>query len=102
MRVSADYFEVTGALSGWAPHPIDDEQRAVAVISHGVWQRRFGGATDAIGQSIVLNGDAFMIVGIFRPDFVTLIRDADRGSYAPSTDVRRGNRAQAFLRVMRG
>ena len=66
-----------------------------------MWQRRFGGAIDAVGQSIVLNGDAFAIVGVLRPDFVSLVRDAEVVvPYSPATDLRRGNRAQGFLRVI--
>lgn len=102
MRVSADYFEVTGTqVQLGRPLQPDDEQRPSALISHGMWQRRFGGAVDAVGQSIVLNGDAFTIVGVLRPDFVSLIRDAEVVvPYSAATDVRRANRAQGFLRVI--
>jgi predicted permease len=102
MRVSADYFEVTGAqVQLGRPLQADDEQRPSALISHGMWQRRFGGAADAVGQSIVLNGEAFSIVGVLRPDFVSVVRDAEVVvPYSPATDARRGNRAQGFLRVV--
>jgi predicted permease len=102
MRVSADYFEVTGTqVQLGRPLQPDDEQRPSALISHGMWQRRFGGAVDAVGQSIVLNGDAFTIVGVLRPDFVSLIRDAEVVvPYSAATDMRRANRAQGFLRVI--
>jgi putative ABC transport system permease protein len=102
MRVSADYFEVTGArLALGRPIQREDEPRSVVLISHGLWQRRFGGTPDAIGKSMVLNGEAFTIVGILRPDFVALVRDAEIVvPYSPATDVRRKNRAQAFLRVI--
>jgi putative ABC transport system permease protein len=102
MRVSADYFEVTGAgVALGRPLRRDDEHRAVALISHGMWQRRFGGAADAVGTSIVLNGEAFTIVGVLPPDFVSLVREVDVVvPYSPATDVRRANRAQAFLRVI--
>lgn len=102
MRVSADYFEITGAqVQLGRPLQSDDEQRPSALISHGTWQRRFGGAVDTVGKSIVLNGQAFTIVGVLRPDFVSLVRDAEVVvPYSPATDVRRGNRAQGFLRVV--
>jgi putative ABC transport system permease protein len=102
MRVSADYFEVTGPqVQLGRPLQRDDERRSSALISHGLWQRRFGGAADAIGTSIVLNGEAFTIVGILRPDFVALVRDADLVvPYSPAADARRVNRAQGFLRVI--
>jgi predicted permease len=101
MRVSANYFEVTGAtVELGRPIQPDDETRAVALISHGTWQRRFGGAVDAVGKSIVLNGEAFTIIGVLQPDFVSLVREAEIVvPYAPATDVRRTNRAQRFLRV---
>jgi putative ABC transport system permease protein len=39
MRVSADYFEVTGAqVQLGRPLQADDEQRPSALISHGLWQ----------------------------------------------------------------
>jgi len=102
MRVSANYFDLTGARVhlGRAIQP-DDEQRAVALLSHGMWQRRFGERTDAVGTPIVLNGETFTVVGILRPDFVSLVRDVDLVvPYSPVADVRRGNRAQGFLRVI--
>ena len=41
------------------------------------------------------------IVGVLRPDFVSLVRDVDIVvPYSPATDARRGNRAQGFLRVV--
>jgi putative ABC transport system permease protein len=102
MRVSPNYFEVTGAqVQLGRPLQSDDEQRPSALIGHGVWQRYFGGAVEAIGRSIVLNGEAFTIVGVLRPDFVSLIRDAEIVvPYSPTADPRRGNRAQGFLRVI--
>lgn len=102
MRVSPDYFQVTGTQVQLG-RPIDgsDEQRPSAVISHGLWQRRFGGAADAVGRSMVLNGEAFTIVGVLRPDFAALIRDLDVVvPYSPAADTRRGNRNAGFLRVI--
>jgi predicted permease len=44
----------------------------VAVISHGFWQRRFGGATDVIGRTLTVEGVARTIVGITPPGFFGL------------------------------
>jgi predicted permease len=41
----------------------------VAVISYGFWQRRFGGALDAVGRSITFDGVPFTIIGVTRPEF---------------------------------
>ena len=41
----------------------------VAVISYGFWQRRFGGAADAVGQSLTIERVPFTIVGVTPPEF---------------------------------
>jgi putative ABC transport system permease protein len=41
----------------------------VAVISYAFWQRRFGGAADAIGRRLTLERIPFTIVGVMPPDF---------------------------------
>ena len=44
---------------------------AVAIISHDLWQRRFGGDRGALGELIRLDGAASTIVGVLPADFVT-------------------------------
>ena len=51
-------------LSDDAPSPPRN-----VVISHALWQRRFGGAPNAIGRSLLVNGQPFDIVGVLAPDF---------------------------------
>ena len=41
----------------------------VAVISYTFWQRRFGGAGDAIGRRLTLEGVPFTVVGVMPPEF---------------------------------
>jgi putative ABC transport system permease protein len=43
--------------------------RPVAVISHGLWQRRFGADPAVLGRSLDLNGASFTVVGVMPPDF---------------------------------
>ena len=102
LRVSPDYFEITGSpVELGRAIQKDDEQGRVALISHGMWQRKFGGNVDVIGKPVVLNGEAFAVIGVLPPDFVSLARDIDViVPYSPATDPRRSNRAQAFLRVI--
>ncbi|MGH9161243.1 MAG: ABC transporter permease, partial [Vicinamibacteraceae bacterium] len=50
--------------------PEDDRVgRAVAVVSHAYWQRRFGGEPGIVGKSITLNHVPFTIVGVEPPGF---------------------------------
>ena len=43
------------------------------ILSHGYWQRRFGGASDVIGRSISIGGGPAEIVGVMPPDFELLL-----------------------------
>ena len=77
--VSGSYFEVLGvpAAIGTTIQPQDDvtpgsggTRGPVAVLSHGFWQRQFGGEVRAIGEPIIMNGRPFTIVGVAPPGFV--------------------------------
>jgi predicted permease len=68
--VTGDYYRTLRLLPalGRLLGPDDDRAgRAVAVLSHAYWQRRFGGRTDAAGLSVSLNGVPFTVVGV-EPD----------------------------------
>jgi predicted permease len=41
----------------------------VVVLSHGFWQRRFGGDREILGRQMTLDGDPYTIVGVMPPDF---------------------------------
>jgi putative ABC transport system permease protein len=71
--VTADFFPVLGAapLIGrtfTADHEVDGRAR-VAVISYGLWQRRFGGSPDVIGRSLKGQLADFEILGVMPPSF---------------------------------
>jgi predicted permease len=44
-------------------------QPSVALISHGLWEQRFGARDDIVGQSIVIDGTAHTIVGVMPREF---------------------------------
>jgi len=39
------------------------------ILSHAYWQRRFGGAENVLGQTLVVDGSPREIVGVLPPDF---------------------------------
>jgi putative ABC transport system permease protein len=41
----------------------------VAILSYGLWQRRFGGAPDIVGRSVTLNDVNFTVIGVLPADF---------------------------------
>ncbi|MBA3322615.1 MAG: ABC transporter permease [Pyrinomonadaceae bacterium] len=71
--VSGNYYAGLGvpAVLGRAITAEDDQTGAspVAVISHGYWQRRFGGDPATVGKQININNVAFNIVGVTPPEF---------------------------------
>jgi predicted permease len=106
LRVSADLFETLGADAaiGRTLKPEDDRPSAarVAVLTHGLWVRRFGADPGVIGTRLVLDGEAFTIVGVLRPGFFFPAREAELAApLVPDADPRRGIRASvAFLRMV--
>ncbi|HEY7474516.1 MAG TPA: ABC transporter permease, partial [Vicinamibacterales bacterium] len=82
--VTGRFFQTLGveAAAGRLIGPEDDVTpgaHPVAVISYGLWQRRFGGRPDITGHPILLNGQPFTIVGVTAEGFtgaqVGVVRD---------------------------
>jgi len=48
-----------------------EQRRDVAVITEKLWKRRFGGRQDLIGQTVILNGRDFTVIGVV-PDIPRL------------------------------
>ena len=75
--VSGGMFDVLGVPPALGrPITVADDVRgggpagAVAVIGHGFWQRRFGGAPDVIGRAITIERVPFTIVGVAPQGFL--------------------------------
>jgi putative ABC transport system permease protein len=73
LSASASLFPLLGArlAVGRALLPEEDQPGAnrVVVISHGLWQRRYGADPQLIGQKITLNDEAYTVIGVAAPDF---------------------------------
>ncbi|MGH9794516.1 MAG: ABC transporter permease [Candidatus Acidiferrales bacterium] len=76
---TANYFDVLGLtpLYGRAFLPAEESnpgQHAVAMISHGLWQRRFGADPAVVNSKIAVNGRAFTVIGVAREGMAGLMR----------------------------
>jgi predicted permease len=71
--VSADFFSTLGVSPSAGRFFITDEDRIggvpVAVISSGLWKRKFGSALDVIGKRLALNGTDYTIIGVLPAGF---------------------------------
>jgi putative ABC transport system permease protein len=72
-RASSGIFDVFGVQPALGRGFVPAEDRAgappVAVISHGLWMRRYHGDPNAIGQPIVLSGRAYTLIGVLPEGF---------------------------------
>jgi predicted permease len=68
----------------------------VAVMTHGMWQRRFGSDPGILGQSLTINGQGYTVIGVLPASFQFALRQADLWvAYQP-------NEAQLTRRFMHG
>jgi macrolide transport system ATP-binding/permease protein len=72
-RVSDDFFRTLGVapVLGRDFRPGEDLPSAprTVILSYAAWHARFGGRTDALGQTVTLNGQPNVIVGVLPRDF---------------------------------
>jgi predicted permease len=73
VRVSAGFFRTLGIRPSLGRDFRDGEDLVgsgpVVLLSYGAWQRRFGGRTDIVGQTVNLSGVAHTIIGVLPKDF---------------------------------
>jgi putative ABC transport system permease protein len=87
--VTADFFQLLGIhpLLGRTFTPDEDKPGAnkVVVLSHGLWERRFGGDRAILGRQLLLNGEKHTVIGVmpkrfqFLEPFIGLWRPAALG-----------------------
>jgi putative ABC transport system permease protein len=113
--VSADLFALLGIqpILGRAFLPREDEPgNHVVILSHGLWQRRFGADRSVIGKAVTLNGQPFQVIGVMPPRFVfpissvppelwtsmSILRESKDGSQ-PMTEQRDNDFFQCIARL---
>ncbi len=90
-NVSANFFQTLGIEPDSGRSFLPEEERPgndnVVILSHGLWQRRFGADPDLIGKAIRLNGESHTVVGILPARFEFPQRDDLLLSYGFSRQV---------------
>ena len=79
VRVTDGFFTTLGVTPqlGRSFLPEEDQpgRNNVVILSHGFWQRRFGGSTDIVNQTVTLDGQSFTVVGVMPSAFYFMNRD---------------------------
>lgn len=101
-RVTADFFPLLGVspLLGRAFGPEQDKPggATVAVLGYGLWQRQFGGSSDALGKNITLDGKPFRVIGIMPRGFQFMVPAEE--VWVPMGGVLNGGRGGFHLMVI--
>ena len=84
LHVTEGYFRLFGApiLLGRSFTPQEDAPNGghVVVLSYGLWQRKFGGNPNIVGQALSLGNEAYTIIGVLGKDFLS---DPDADIWLP-------------------
>jgi putative ABC transport system permease protein len=71
--VDADFFHIVRATPAlgrlFLPEEDTPARKHVVILSDGFWKSHFGAATDAIGRTMMLDGEAYTIVGVMPARF---------------------------------
>jgi predicted permease len=71
--VTSRFFDVLGARAELGRTFLDGEDQPgrdrIAVLSHSLWQQRFGGDRGILGRSVVVDGVPRTVVGVMPADF---------------------------------
>lgn len=102
-RTTANFHDVMGLKPVLgrlytAEHEIAGHDNVV-LLSHGLWQRRFGGAPDVLGRTMTLNGVPHEIIGVMPPE-LRLPSTAQLWKPLAPTDGQRAARTSFWLPVI--
>jgi predicted permease len=71
---TSDYLALLGIHPSPGRNFLPSENRVggdrVVILSHGFWQRRFGGDSGVVGRALTLDGENFTVAGVLPPLFV--------------------------------
>jgi len=104
MFVSDGFFTLLGATPQLGRDFLPEEDRAgrnfVVMLSHGLWQRRFGGDPNIVNQAITLNGQSYTVIGVMPASFRYGGRNLDLWTPMAFTAQQAQNHGGHFLSVV--
>src|SRR6266567_6770953 len=88
LLISGNYFPLLGVRPriGRLIGPEDDRDAGghpVCVISHGLWQRRYGSAPDVVGRKVEISGRPYTILGVAPEGFNGTEQGTEAQVYVP-------------------
>ena len=103
-RVSVNLFPLLGVEPqiGRVFTAAEDQPGAqrVVLLSYGLWQRRFGGDPNIAGQSLTLNGESYVVVGVMPARFQFPSSDDQAWVPIAFTQQEMANRGRHYLEVL--
>ena len=100
-RITHNLLPVLGVQPLLGRNFTEEEQRRpapVALLSHGLWIRRFGGDASIIGRRIQLNGEAVEVIGVMPQEFKYPSAEFELWAplYMPAREIRHGFNSQNY------
>jgi putative ABC transport system permease protein len=73
---------------------------AVVVLSHGLWQRRYGGRLEVIDSMVEMNGQPARVIGVMPPGFAFPAKETEFWIPTPLNEQLRASRGSLWLQVI--
>jgi putative ABC transport system permease protein len=90
LLVSGNYFSMLGVNAAlgrtFAPNEgVEIDDAPVVVLSHGLWERRFGADPQVLNRSVTVDGHPFTVIGVAPREFTGTTRGFVPDLYVPIT-----------------
>lgn len=98
-----NFFDVLGTRPILGRTFTEEEDRAepnLAIISYGLWQRRYAGDPGVVNRPMVMNGIKYTVLGVMPRDFVFRDREIDYWSPAHFAPAEMAARGSHYLNVV--
>jgi putative ABC transport system permease protein len=103
-KVSDNFFQTIGLKPALGRDFLSEEDRyggpRVAVISHGLWQRRFAGDQQLIGRALTINNETYAVIGVLPPGLEFPVSRVEIWTPLALDPKRIGERGDHFLNVI--